>query len=70
MPFGVVSADGRGMGVLEGGKDRLREGALLGVNVGHPAVTSGILWVRTATRSSRMTLGRTTTTTTTTTTFV
>jgi len=41
MPFGVVSGVGRGMGVLDGGGDRRREGAVLGVNVGRPIVTSG-----------------------------
>jgi len=45
MPFGVVSAVGRGMGVLDGGGDRRREAAVLGINVGHPIVTSGILHV-------------------------
>jgi len=44
MPFGVVSAVSRGMGVLNGGGDRRREGAVLGINVGHPIVTSGTLW--------------------------
>jgi len=28
IPFGVVSGVGRGMGVLDGGRDRRREGAL------------------------------------------
>ena len=41
MPFGVVSGVGQGMGVLDGGRDRLREGTILGVNVGHPIVTNG-----------------------------
>jgi len=35
MAFGVVSGIGRGMGVLDGGGDRLREGAVLRVNVAH-----------------------------------
>jgi len=37
----VVSGIGRGMGVFDGGGDRRREGAVLGVNVGHPRVTTG-----------------------------
>jgi len=46
MPFRVVSGVDRGMvykmavEIIEG------EGAVLGVNVGHPTVTSGILCVR------------------------
>jgi len=44
MPFRVVSGVSRGMGVLDGAGDRRREWAVLGVNVGHPIVTSGILW--------------------------
>jgi len=42
MTFGVVSGDGVGrrMGVLDGDGDRQREGAVLGVNVGHPIVTN------------------------------
>jgi len=31
IPFGVVSGVGRGMGVLDGGRDRRREGALWGL---------------------------------------
>ena len=37
----MMSRVGRGMGVLGGGGDRRREGADLGVNVGH---TMGTLW--------------------------
>ena len=40
MPFGMVSCVGRGMGVLDGGGDRRREGAVLGVNLGRPIVTN------------------------------
>ena len=40
MPFGVVSGVGRGMDVFGGCGDRRREGAGLGVNVGHPIVTN------------------------------
>jgi len=43
MPFGVLSGVGRGMGVLDGGDDRRREGAVLGVNLGHPILTMGLL---------------------------
>jgi len=32
MPFGMVNGVGRRMGVLDGGGDRRREGAVLGVN--------------------------------------
>jgi len=42
MPFGVVSGIGRGMGVLDGGGDRRREGTVLGVNLGRPIVTNGV----------------------------
>jgi len=31
----------RGMGVLDGGGDRRREGAVLGLNMGRPIVTNG-----------------------------
>ena len=41
MPFGVVSGVGRGMGVLDGGGDRRREGTVLGVNLGRPTETNG-----------------------------
>ena len=41
MPFGVVSGVGLGMGVLDFGGDRRREGAVLGVNLGRPIVTNG-----------------------------
>jgi len=41
MPFWVVSGVGRGMGVLDGGSDCQREGAVLEVNLGHPIVTNG-----------------------------
>jgi len=43
MSFGTVSGVGRGMGVLDGGGNRRREEAVLGVNVGHPIVTNGTL---------------------------
>jgi len=52
MPFGVVSGVGRGIGVLDEGGDRRREGAVLGVNFGRPIVTNGAF----ATRSSQITL--------------
>jgi len=52
MPFGVVSEFGRGMRVLDGGGDRRREWAVLGVNLGRPIVTNGAF----ATRSSQFTL--------------
>jgi len=38
MPFGVVRVVGQKMGVLDGGGDRRREGAVLGVNLGRPIV--------------------------------
>ena len=41
MPFGMVNEDGRGMGVLDGGGDRRRVGAVLEVNCGCPIVTNG-----------------------------
>jgi len=41
MPFGMVSRVGRGMGVFNRGEDRRREGAVLGVNIGHSIVTNG-----------------------------
>jgi len=40
MPFGVVSRVGRGMGVLYRVVIVEGEGAVLGVNVGHPIVTT------------------------------
>ena len=40
MRFGVVSAVGRGMGVLDGVEIAQWEGAILGVNVGLTIVTS------------------------------
>jgi len=46
MQFGLVSVVSRGTGVLDDGGDRRREGAVLGVNVGCPIVTNGILCVR------------------------
>jgi len=36
-----VSGVGLGMGVLDFGGDRRREGAVLGVNLGRPIVTNG-----------------------------
>ena len=44
-----------GMGVLDVGGDRRREGAVLGVNLWRPVVTNGDA----ATRSSQITLTRT-----------
>ena len=41
MPFGMVSGVSRGMSVFDGGGDSRSEGAVLGVNLGHPVVTSG-----------------------------
>jgi len=41
MPFGVVSGDGRRMGVLHRGGDRPKEGTILGVNLVCPIVTNG-----------------------------
>jgi len=58
MPFGMVSGVGQWMGVLDGGGDRRREMAVLGVNLGHPIVTNGTLlhsFAR-AMRSSQLTL--------------
>ena len=52
MPFRVVRGVGRGMGVLDEGGDRRREGAVLGVNLGRRIVTNGAF----ATRSSQITL--------------
>jgi len=40
MPFGAVSGVGQGMGVLDEA-DIVGERAVLGVNIGHPIVTSG-----------------------------
>ena len=40
MPFRVVNAVVRGMGVLDGMEIVERKGAVLGVNVGHSIVTS------------------------------
>ena len=54
MPLGMVSGVDRGMGVSEG-RDRRREGAILGVNWGRPIVTNGDF----ATCSSQITLGST-----------
>ena len=41
MPLGSVSGVGRGMGVLDGVENFEGEGAVFGVNVGHPVVTNG-----------------------------
>ena len=41
MPFGMVSAVGRGMGVLDGVVIVEREEADLAVNLGNPIVTNG-----------------------------
>jgi len=40
MPFGLVSRVGRGIGELNGGGDRRRDWAVLGVNVEHPNVSN------------------------------
>ena len=42
MPFGVVNGVSRGMDVLDGGGDRRRKGAVLGMNLGRPIVTNCI----------------------------
>jgi len=42
MPFGVVRGVDRGMGVLDEGCDRRREGAVLEVNLKRPIVTNGV----------------------------
>jgi len=52
MLFGVVTAVGLGMGVLDFDGNRRREWAVLGVNLGRFIVTSGAF----ATRSSQITL--------------
>ena len=41
MPFGIVSGVSRMMGVLDGVVIIEGEGAVLGVNLGHPTVTNG-----------------------------
>ena len=41
MLFGMVNGVGQGTGVLDRGDDCRREGAVLGVNLGHPIVTNG-----------------------------
>ena len=46
MPFGVVSAVGRGMGVLDGVVSVEKEGAVLGMNLGRPTVTNGLSELR------------------------
>jgi len=54
----MVSGVGRGMGVLEGGGDRRRKGAVFGVNLELPIVTPTLLRsCARATRSSQITLG-------------
>jgi len=40
MPFGVVSGDGREMGVLDSGGDHRRKRGSFEVNVEHPIVTN------------------------------
>ena len=52
MPFGIVSGVGWGVDVLDGSRDRRREGAVLGVNLGHPIVINGAF----VTHSSKITL--------------
>jgi len=46
MPFWVMIGVGRRMGVLDGVEIVERDGAVLGVNVGCPIVTNGILCMR------------------------
>ena len=46
MPFGVVSGVGRGMGVLDRGGDRRREGTVLGVKLKRPIVINGAFATR------------------------
>jgi len=41
MPFGVLRGVGREMGILDGVVIVKVEGAVLGVNLGHPIVTNG-----------------------------
>jgi len=41
MPFGMMSGVSRRMGVLDGVMIIEGEGAVLGVNLGHPIVTNG-----------------------------
>ena len=41
MPFEMVSGVGRGMGVLDEGGYRRREGAVLRLTLGRPVVTNG-----------------------------
>ena len=43
MPLEMVNGVSRGMGVLDGGSNLQREGAVLGVNLGCPIVTNGTL---------------------------
>ena len=61
MPLEVVSGVGRGMGVLDGrGVIVEWEGALIGVNLGHPIVTcmgTSLHSCARTTRSSQITLG-------------
>jgi len=52
MPFEVVSGVGHGMGVLDGGGNRRRERAVLGVNSGSPILINRAY----ATSSSQITL--------------
>jgi len=51
MPLGVVTGVSREMGVLHG-MEFVEGGAVLGVNVGHPIVTSGdfVAWLFSAVR--------------------
>jgi len=46
MLLGMVSRVGRGMGVLDGGRDRQREGTVLWVNLGRPTETNGAFATR------------------------
>jgi len=41
MLLGMMSGVSQGMGVLDLGGNHQRGGAVLGVNLGHPVVTSG-----------------------------
>jgi len=43
MPFGMVSAVGRGIDALDRGSDRRRGRGSFEVNLGHPVVTDGTL---------------------------
>ena len=59
MPFGVVSGVGQRLGVLDGVVIVEGEGAVLGMNLGHPIVTNGTFFhsCARATCSSHISLG-------------